>query len=141
VSRRDLVLAALRHGETFRSAQQLFSQIRGDGAAIGLATVYRTLSALAEAGEVDTVRTESGETLYRACRSGHHHHLSCRRCGRAVELDAAVVERWATNVAARHGFVDVEHVVEITGTCAGCAAAGTPARSVSTARAVSPGRP
>ena len=132
MSRRDLVVQALRHGDTFRSAQQLFSQIRGGGGAIGLATVYRTLAGLAEAGEVDSVRTESGETLYRACRSGHHHHLSCRECGRAVELDAAVVETWAREVATRHGFADVEHVVEIVGTCAACATATSTATSAAT---------
>jgi Fur family ferric uptake transcriptional regulator len=122
VSRRDLVLAALRAGGTFRSAQQLHSQIRDAGGSVGLATVYRRLAGLAGTGEVDSMRTDSGETLYRACRTAaHHHHLSCRRCGLAVELDAAVVETWATDVAARHGFADADHVVEIVGTCAGCA--------------------
>ena len=131
MSRRDLVLEALRDADTFRSAQQLFSQIRGDGGAIGLATVYRTIAVLAQSGEVDSVRTETGETVYRACRTvAHHHHLSCRECGRVVELDAQVVESWATEVAARHGFADVDHVVEIVGTCAACSARpATPSRS------------
>jgi Fur family transcriptional regulator, ferric uptake regulator len=123
VSRADLVLAALRDGETFRSAQQLHAQIRDGGGSVGLATVYRRLAALAETGAVDSMRTESGETLYRACRTvAHHHHLSCRRCGRVVELDARAVDRWAVEVAARHGFADVDHVVEIVGTCTGCVA-------------------
>src|SRR5699024_9136283 len=65
--------------------------MRSTGTPIGLATGYRILQALAEAGEVDVVRTGDGEALYRLCRSTeHHHHLLCRRCGRAVELDA----RW-----------------------------------------------
>src|SRR5699024_9425246 len=99
--------------------------MRSTGTPIGLATVYRILQALAEAGEVDVVRTGDGEALYRLCRSTeHHHHLLCRRCGRAVELDAQVVERWATSVAEEHGFTAVDHVVEIVGTCADCAATG-----------------
>ena len=30
---------------------------------------------------------EDGETLYRQCgTSMHHHHLTCRNCGRSVEV-------------------------------------------------------
>ena len=64
-----------------------------------------------------------GEALYRACTPTHHHHLICRSCGRTVELEAAAVERWAGQVAATHGFVEPEHVVDIFGLCAVCAAA------------------
>jgi Fur family ferric uptake transcriptional regulator len=47
----------------------------------------------------------------------------CRSCGRTVELDARAVERWAAGIGEQHGFTDVEHVVEIFGTCADCRAA------------------
>jgi Fur family ferric uptake transcriptional regulator len=67
------------------------------------------------------LRTDPGETLYRRCSVGHHHHLVCRGCGRAVEVDGPAVERWADRVAAEHGFADVSHTLEIVGTCAECA--------------------
>jgi Fur family transcriptional regulator, ferric uptake regulator len=125
VSRRDDVARELRAAPGFLGAQAIYARMRSTGTPIGLATVYRILQALAEAGEVDVVRTGDGEALYRLCRSTeHHHHLLCRRCGRAVELDAQVVERWATSVAEEHGFTAVDHVVEIVGTCADCAATG-----------------
>ncbi|HEY7926176.1 MAG: Fur family transcriptional regulator [Candidatus Dormibacteria bacterium] len=106
----------------FRSAQDLHAQLRADGAGVGLTTVYANLRALAEGGAVDTVRTETGETLFRRCESGgHHHHLVCRECGRTVEVAGPAVERWADQVARAEGFVDVRHTVEIVGTCAACA--------------------
>ena len=37
------------------------------GENVGLSTVYRTLQALADAGEVDVLRTEDGEAVYRRC--------------------------------------------------------------------------
>ena len=40
--------------------------------------------------------------------------------GRTVELDAAEVEAWVGRVAADAGFRDVEHLVEVLGTCARC---------------------
>jgi Fur family transcriptional regulator, ferric uptake regulator len=123
MSRRDDVVAALRAAPGFVSAQGLHARIREDGARVGLATVYRALQALAAGGEADVVRSDDGEALYRLCRSSeHHHHLLCRECGTAVELDAAVVEDWARAVAKQHGFVAVDHVVEIVGTCASCSA-------------------
>jgi Fur family transcriptional regulator, ferric uptake regulator len=121
VSRRDDVVLALRQAGGFLSAQTIYARIRDDGTRIGLATVYRILQTLATEGDVDVVRTGDGEALYRACRSaGHHHHLICRSCGQAVELDAEVVEQWARAVAQEHGFSAVDHVVEIVGTCAAC---------------------
>ena len=83
--------------------------------AVGLATVYRALQALADAGEVDVLRTDEGEAVYRRCSAGHHHHLVCRECGRTVEVEGPAVERWADTVAAEHGFSDVAHTVEIFG--------------------------
>jgi Fur family ferric uptake transcriptional regulator len=123
VSRRDDVARELRDAPGFLGAQAIYARMRAAGTPIGLATVYRILQTLADAGEVDVVRTGDGEALYRLCRSsGHHHHLICRECGRAVELDADVVERWASAVAEQHGFTAVDHVVEIVGTCRSCSA-------------------
>jgi Fur family ferric uptake transcriptional regulator len=107
----------------FRSAQDLFAELRARGENVGLTTVYHQLRALADAGEVDALRGEDGETRYRRCGTGHHHHLVCRRCGRTVEVEGRETERWAASVAARHGFADVSHTVEILGTCGQCGAA------------------
>ena len=95
--------------------------LRERGERVGLTTVYRTLQALADSGEVDVMRPPGGEHLYRRCSEGHHHHLVCRSCGRTVEVGAVAVETWAETVAARHGFADVSHTMEIFGTCPDCA--------------------
>jgi Fur family ferric uptake transcriptional regulator len=117
---RSAIAAALDESSEFRSAQDLHALLRGRGDNIGLTTVYRTLQALADAGEVDVLRHEDGESVYRRCSTGHHHHLVCRRCGRTVEVEGPAVERWAEKVAAEHGFRDVEHTVEVFGTCDSC---------------------
>jgi Fur family ferric uptake transcriptional regulator len=123
MTRRNDVLAALEGADGFLSAQELYRQIRAHGTRIGLATVYRTLQSLTDAGALDTLRTDDGENAYRRCSTGHHHHLVCRSCRTTVEVDSVAVERWARRVAEENGFVDVDHVVEVSGTCAACAAA------------------
>ncbi|MGH8866815.1 MAG: Fur family transcriptional regulator [Actinomycetes bacterium] len=119
---RAAVAAALDTVDDFRSAQQLHALLRDRGDTVGLATVYRTLQSLADAGEVDVLRVREGESVYRRCRSDeHHHHLVCRGCGRTVEVEGPAVERWTGRVAEDHGFVDVSHTLEVFGTCPDCA--------------------
>lgn len=119
--------------DEFRSAQQIHAALEAEGTHVGLATVYRTLTALAESGEVDQVRNAEGETLYRECeREEHHHHIVCRRCGHTVEVAGGELEAWIGRVSAQHGFTRMEHTAEFFGLCADCSAelegqAGSPA--------------
>jgi Fur family transcriptional regulator, ferric uptake regulator len=118
---RAAVADLLEQTTDFRSAQELHEELRKRGQGIGLTTVYRTLQSLADAGEIDVLRTDTGEAVYRRCSDHHHHHLVCRGCGRTVEVEGPAVERWAERVAAENGFSEVSHTVEVFGTCASCA--------------------
>ncbi|RLK52102.1 Fur family transcriptional regulator [Microbacterium telephonicum] len=127
---RERVRGALSDAQGFVSAQDLHAALREENTGIGLATVYRALATLAAAGEADQLQSPDGEAIYRACSStGHHHHLICRSCGTAVEIEAHAVEEWAQSTAAANGFTQAEHVVDIFGLCAACTAraADTPA--------------
>jgi Fur family ferric uptake transcriptional regulator len=114
----------LRETTEFLSAQRVYALLRARGVRIGLTTVYRILQALAEQGAVDAIRTSTGEQAYRHCSPSHHHHLMCRSCGRAIEVSGPAIETWATAVAEHHGFRDVNHSVEIFGTCPDCMTGG-----------------
>ena len=116
---REEVWRALERNPGFVSAQELHQELRDLGSTIGLATVYRTLNALADEGNVDAL-TREGENLYRACSPGHHHHIICRECGLTKEIEASAVEAWAKAVAAEHGYADPQHIVDIFGTCGAC---------------------
>jgi Fur family ferric uptake transcriptional regulator len=115
--------AVLDASDGFRSAQDLHAELQAQGENIALTTVYNRVRALAEAGELDAIRGNDGETRYRRCASDeHHHHLVCRHCRRAVEVESPEVERWAARTGQHHGFTDIAHTVEILGTCPDCAA-------------------
>ena len=117
---RKAVVEAMASFADFRSAQEIHELIGRSGGNVGLATVYRTLQRLADAGEVDVLRTEDGEAIYRRCSDTHHHHLVCRSCGATVEVEGPTVERWTNSIAAEHGYADVSHALEIFGTCPRC---------------------
>ena len=118
---REAVRGALIEHRGFVSAKDLHARLSDSGSRIGLATVYRALSSLAETGEADLIPSPEGENLFRSCVSPHHHHhLICRNCGETRELSAQVVEDWARQVGSEHGFADIEHVVDLFGLCADC---------------------
>jgi Fur family ferric uptake transcriptional regulator len=119
---RSAISALLDDIEEFRSAQELHDELRKRGEGIGLTTVYRTLQTLADAGTVDVLRIDTGESVYRRCSSGHHHHLVCRTCGYTVEVEGPTVEQWSQSIADTHGFSDVSHTIEIFGLCKDCTA-------------------
>jgi Fur family transcriptional regulator, ferric uptake regulator len=117
---REAVREALGTSEGFVSAQALHSSLHATGSPIGLATVYRALADLASEGEADSLQ-QDGESIYRACTPGsHHHHLICRNCGLTVEIEADEVEDWAQRVAAQNGFTQPNHIVDVFGLCAAC---------------------
>ena len=116
----EAVRSELMRSDDFRSAQDIHAAMKANGAAAGLATVYRALQSLVDSGFADVLRRPGGEAAYRACGSAHHHHLMCRSCGKAVEVQGPAVERWADEVATAHGFTDVSHTVELSGTCTSC---------------------
>lgn len=116
--------------EGFRSAQDIYAVLRGQGQGVGLSTVYRHLQTFADDGLADVIHTADGETTYRFCGPAadakHHHHLVCRGCGRAEEIEGRAVERWAEETARAHGYAEVEHTVEIFGLCPDCAQGRAP---------------
>lgn len=117
---RTAVVEALQAFDDFRSAQEIHELIGRAGTTVGLATVYRTLQKLSEVGEIDMLRTEDGEAIYRRCSATHHHHLVCRSCGATVEVEGPAVERWTRSIASEHGYADISHTLEIFGTCPAC---------------------
>lgn len=117
---RAAVLDLLGATSEFRSAQQLHDDLLARGESIGLATVYRNLTALADAGAVDVVRIGEENHFRKCAEDRHHHHLVCRLCGRTEELRTEMVERWASQLAADTGFTEIEHTLEMTGVCTPC---------------------
>lgn len=118
---RAAVVEMLEALTQFSSAQDIHAKLRDADSSVGLTTVYRALQSLADSGQVDVIRSADGEVMYRKCTLEHHHHLVCRSCGTTIEVDSPTVESWAEQVAARHGFVEINHTFEIYGICPSCA--------------------
>ena len=114
------VLDALRARHDAVTAQDLHMELRQAGEPVGLTTVYRTLTSLADAGLLDTFDRD-GEQAFRLCGDAHHHHLVCETCNTVEEIAAEEVERWVDQVASRRGYQVTGHRADIFGVCAACA--------------------
>jgi Fur family transcriptional regulator, ferric uptake regulator len=102
-----------------RSRPKLYAELRAAREPVGLTTVYRTLTSLADAGFLDTFLRE-GEQAFRLCSDEHHHHLVCEVCNRVEELESDLVDEWVRGVAGRHGFAVTGHRADIFGICSSC---------------------
>jgi Fur family ferric uptake transcriptional regulator len=123
-TQRSAVLATLGSSGRFRTAQEIYSELRQSGARVGLTTVYRHLQKLADGGVIHAVQTASRQTAYRQCSTtAPHHHLICVGCGAGVEIMGGEMDDWVESQAMRLGYKDVSHSLEIRGLCPACAKA------------------
>jgi Fur family transcriptional regulator, ferric uptake regulator len=84
---------------------------------LGLATVYRTLSALVRAGAVKAVEIPGEPPRYEVAGKAHHHHFSCRSCGRVYEVEGCC-GHFEDHLP--RGFVVEHHEVVLFGRCGSC---------------------
>jgi Fur family ferric uptake transcriptional regulator len=86
-----------------------------------VATVYRTMKLLAEAGLAHARNFGDGQTRYEAAVGKHHHdHLICTQCGTIVEFEDDRIESLQDAVARKHGFKVTSHKMELYGICKSC---------------------
>jgi len=117
---RVLIAELMADLEEFVPAQHIHELLAERGSKVGIATVYRNLQTMASDGQLDVLHVD-GEALYRACTvHKHHHHIVCRNCGKAVDIEIPGFEQWVLANATRHGYTAVSHTVEIFGLCPEC---------------------
>lgn len=116
---RVAIIDALEGKDRPVTAQDLHGEIR-TAAGPGLATVYRTLRALAEVGLAESFPVGEAEHAYKLCEPAHHHHLICDRCGHVVSIPSCEVQGWATDVGRRRGFTVTGHRADVYGLCRRC---------------------
>ncbi len=114
---RKVVFQVLQQSETPQSAVVIAKQCK----TVDRTSVYRTLELFAQLGIVQTVPLgwKQRYELTGPFKS-HHHHMSCTKCGRLIDLHSQKFERLVTAVAAEHGFTAKDHTFEIRGLCSSC---------------------
>ena len=115
---RRAILEALSRADSPKSAEETFTAL--PASTCDLVTAYRCLEQFEKAGVVERGVRENGTKVY--CLShgpGHHHHLSCRKCGRSERIDLCMGDEFE-KVAEGFGYTEVSHVMEVFGLCPDC---------------------
>src|SRR5918996_139909 len=86
---RGAVVELLAQQSCCLSAQEIADELRGEGAGVGLASVYRALDLLLEMELVQRVDLGDGGARFEPILPGgeHHHHAVCDRCGRVTAFE------------------------------------------------------
>ena len=100
---------------------ELFLKMKAIDKNIGLATIYRTLKLLIEAGIVREVKFGGEKTVYEAVIGRKHHdHLICSECGKNIEFHAPELEAMQEAIAQKYGYELTGHSMYLTGICSEC---------------------
>ena len=87
------------------TADDLYDLLRSRGENVSKATVYRTLSILAEGGIISAQDFGQGPLYYEpALGAKDHYHLICTETGKVVEFRNADIEKILEKVAKSRGF-------------------------------------
>ena len=112
------ILDVFRHTERrHMTAEDVYRALLGEGADIGLATVYRVLMQFEQAGLLTRSNFESGKAVYELNEGQHHDHLVCLDCGRVEEFMDPEIEQRQRAIAETHGFALQEHSLALYARC------------------------
>ncbi len=118
-SQRFAILEHLAHHPDHPTAEQIHEAINRADPRASLATVYKALHAMADAGLIRELQLGGNAARFEAV-TGRHHHFLCERCGGMEDIEwFEVPELLKKRAAGRRVVRDCE--VILRGLCAACA--------------------
>ena len=119
-NQRRLLLRILAETGGHLDAREVYDRARQHDPRLSLATVYRTLSSLKEAGVVRELHLDEEHHHYELDGQDGHSHLVCLGCGRVIEVDSRAFVEAAQAIGHASSFVISSAQVELTGYCTEC---------------------
>ena len=115
---RDALRAVLEDADRPLSVDELLKVASRRVSGLGVATVYRAVSALLEDGWIEAVEIPGEPVRYERAGKAHHHHFQCEKCDRAFDV-AGCLDNLRRLAPPR--FRVKQHSVTLYGLCAACA--------------------
>ena len=119
---RVAILRALVKSKAHPSADEVYHDLLPAYPMLSPATVYKTINALKQLGEVLELQFRDGSNRYDVNTPAPHPHLICRRCGKLVDLDdrGDDLNRFSAEISTRTGYADVRYRLDFSGICPTC---------------------
>lgn len=119
-AQRRAVQSVIREADRPLTPQEVLENAQQTVPNIGVATIYRTLKLFLEEQWLAVVEVPGEPCRYELAGKGHHHHFSCRACGRMYDFEGCPGQ---LDGLAPKGFIMEDHELFLFGRCADCAAA------------------
>ena len=94
---------------------ELYNRVSKIDGKISIATVYRTVKLLEEAGILAKHDFKGGKARYEELNEGHHDHLIDVKSGEIIEFVDNEIEELQKKVAEKYGYELVDHKLELYG--------------------------
>ncbi len=94
---------------------ELYNRVSKIDSKISIATVYRTVKVLEEAGILVKHDFKAGKARYEQIRESHHDHLIDVKSGEIIEFVDEEIEKLQIKVADKYGYTLVDHKLELYG--------------------------
>ena len=119
---REAILRALYENEGHFSPEDIhrFVSDQNPDLNVGIATIYRTLTLLEEAGLAESISFGKDGKKYEIGLKKHHDHLVCIQCGAIIEFSDDVIEERQEAIARQYRFRMTDHTMKIVGLCEAC---------------------
>ena len=118
---RRTVLKIFLESKDHVSVEELYNTVLKTEPKIGLATVYRTLALLTKSGLALEMDFGDGQKRYESSyMSVHHDHMVCTECGKILEFNHPLIEKYQEEVAKQKNFKITSHKLDLFGLCEDC---------------------
>lgn len=122
-SQRNVVLEVMTRVNKHCTIEEIYDFCRKQNQEIGIATVYRTVRLLCDAGIARELRVSHDISRYEVVTDEKHHdHIVCVSCGRFVEIHSESIEKEQDRIAREQGFILTDHSHVLYGECSVCRA-------------------
>ena len=87
---------------------------------IGIATIYRNIKQLLEAGSIVQLTLPKGEVVYESASLAHHHHFHCQSCDKVFDIHSCPLSKKDIEKVLPIGFSASFHSITLEGICSTC---------------------
>ena len=112
---RRILARVIGEAEDHPDVEELYARASAVDPRISLATVYRTVKLLEEAGILEKVEFGDGRARYEDAERDHHDHLIDVNTGQVIEFVDPEIEALQERIAARLGYRLIGHRLELLG--------------------------
>jgi len=112
---RQLIIKVLENSKDHPDVETLFERANKIDNKVSIATVYRTVRTLQNAGILEKLEFNDGRSRFEDAVRNHHDHLIDLDTGKVIEFLDEEIEQIQTKIAKKLGYKLIGHKLELYG--------------------------